>query len=138
MLANSEVFSDEDIIDELLDFLVAGTQTTQMTTQYALACLMTEPECLARVRAEFDPLLGSNDSTGLTNIEEVFKTKLGLDSISDLTYLGFVCQEALRQNPIAPVSSPYSFERDTKAGNLKINANEIIMINIWGLHHNGN
>ena len=32
MLKNTDVFDEEDIIDELLDFLVAGTMTTQMTT----------------------------------------------------------------------------------------------------------
>jgi len=31
MLKNSDVFNEEDIIDELLDFLVAGTMTTQMS-----------------------------------------------------------------------------------------------------------
>ena len=30
MLKNTEIFSEDDIIDELLDFMVAGTQTTQL------------------------------------------------------------------------------------------------------------
>ena len=32
MLQSPDIFTEEDIIDELLDFLVAGTQTTQNTT----------------------------------------------------------------------------------------------------------
>ena len=40
MLKNSDVFSEEDIIDELLDFLIAGANTTQLTTQFMLSCLM--------------------------------------------------------------------------------------------------
>ena len=58
MLANPEVFSDDDIIDEVIDFLAAGAQTTQRATQAALYRLMTQPEILERVRAEFDELKG--------------------------------------------------------------------------------
>ena len=50
MLESKDIFSEDDIIDELLDFLVAGTQTTQNTTQYALAHLMTDQKSLERVR----------------------------------------------------------------------------------------
>ena len=32
MMANSDVFGEEDIVDEVLDMLVAGTQTTQYST----------------------------------------------------------------------------------------------------------
>lgn len=54
MMQNSEIFKEEDIIDELIDFMVAGSQTTQLTSQYALAHLMTDPESLTRVRQEFE------------------------------------------------------------------------------------
>lgn len=32
MLADTECFDDDDIIDEVIDLIVAGTQTTQNTT----------------------------------------------------------------------------------------------------------
>ena len=32
MLANIDCFDEEDIIDEVLDLMTAGTQTTQLTT----------------------------------------------------------------------------------------------------------
>ena len=43
ILQNKDVFSEDDIIDELMDFMVAGTQSTQMTSQYTLAHFMTDP-----------------------------------------------------------------------------------------------
>ena len=124
LLNNKEVFGEEDIIDELIDFMVAATQTTQLTSQYSLAHLMTDTESLKRVRAEFNSLnLAISD--GMT-----------LESCSDLTYLGYVIQEALRLNPVAPMTSPIWFEKDTKIGNLEVKAHEIITINITGLHLN--
>ena len=32
MMQNSDVFKEDDIIDELMDFMVAGSQTTQLTS----------------------------------------------------------------------------------------------------------
>ena len=58
MLAAPEMFSDDDIIDEVVDFLAAGTQTTQRATQAVLYRLMTQPEILRRVRNEYEELVG--------------------------------------------------------------------------------
>lgn len=54
MLESPNIFSDEDIIDEILDLLVAGTVTTQNASQVAMAHFMTDPRSLARARAEID------------------------------------------------------------------------------------
>ena len=102
MLEDKENFEEDDIIDEVLDLMVAGTQTTQHTTQYALFHFMTDKESLERTRAEFEQLDGST-------VED----KLTFESLSDLTYLGYVIQESLRLNPPATHTSQYSFEKDT-------------------------
>ena len=125
MIANSDVFEEEDIVDEMMDFMVAATQTSQMTSQYALSHLITNADSLSRVRAEF---------------EEKIDPKVGLtiETVSDLTYLGYVLQEALRLNPVANYSSPYHFPEDTRLGSLVVKAHEVIFINIMGLHLNAN
>ena len=46
MLASPEIFNEDDIIDEIIDFMGAGTETTQKTTQYTLAHLMTDEASL--------------------------------------------------------------------------------------------
>lgn len=96
---------------------------------------MTTPESMARARAEFNPLLGKD---GMSAVKSALTEKLSIDSCADLTFLGYVIQEALRRNPVAPVSSPLEYQKDTKLGNLHVKAGEPIFINIWGLHHNGN
>ena len=95
---------------------------------------MTDPESLARVRAEFDPYTKGREH----EVDKVLKDSLNLESCSELTYLGYVIQETLRLSPVAPTSSPHSFDRDIKVGNLHVKAGESISINMLGLHMNGN
>ena len=126
MLQDKENFGEDDIIDEVLDLMVAGTQTTQHTTQYALFHFMTDKDSLERTRAECEQLEGSS-------IEE----KLTLENLSELTYLGYVIQECLRLNSPATGTSMYSFDRDTQLGpKLRVRAKDQIIVNMVGLHIN--
>mmetsp|Transcript_35435 Transcript_35435/g.43314 ORF Transcript_35435/g.43314 Transcript_35435/m.43314 type:complete len:97 (-) Transcript_35435:5-295(-) len=93
---------------------------------------MTSNESLTRVRAEFEGAVKSEES-----IEDTLRSGLNLESSSDLTYLGYVIQEALRLNPVAPTSSPVHFEKDTNLGKLTVKAYDMILINFIGLHVNG-
>ena len=62
MLENKDVFTEDDVIDEILDLMVAGTITTQLATQTCLGHLMTEPESMKRLRAEFAELDGVKEA----------------------------------------------------------------------------
>ena len=75
MLESSEIFDEDDVIDELMDLMLAGTQTTHNTTQFALAHLMTDPESLARVRAEFDDRVKGREH----EVDKVLKDSFDLD-----------------------------------------------------------
>ena len=56
MLGSTEIFNDEFIVDELLDFLAAGTQTTQIAAQTLLSHFATDSESLERIRQESDKI----------------------------------------------------------------------------------
>ena len=49
-----EIFNEQAIVDELVDFTIAGTQTTQIVTQNVMAHFATDPVSLKRVRDEFN------------------------------------------------------------------------------------
>ena len=53
MLAAEDVFNEDDVIDEVLDLMVAGTQTTNMTTQFAMVHFASDPNSVKRARDEF-------------------------------------------------------------------------------------
>lgn len=133
-LQSPDIFTEDVIIDELIDFLVAGTQTTQFTTQTMLAHFATNKASLARVRAEFESTVVEAGSSKDKPRKEIFEHDLTLEACHDLTYLGYVIQEVLRVNPIAPATSPSHFEKDVKVGNLHIKAHQSFMINHSQLH----
>lgn len=62
-LQASQDLTETDIVDEVIDFLAAGTSTTQRSVQQALYYLMTSPDILSRVRAEFSELIGGKSVT---------------------------------------------------------------------------
>ena len=54
LLESPEIFDDQDIIDEILSFFLAASETTQKTTQTILSHLTKYPEILTKVRDEFE------------------------------------------------------------------------------------
>ena len=62
-LESPDVFTDDDIIDELLDFLLAGTQTTSYATLTLLAHLAKSEESTSMIRKEF------NSASSMSNTE---------------------------------------------------------------------
>ena len=49
-----DIFTDDFIVDELLDFFLAGTQTTQFSTQTIVSYLSKNPDGLAKMREQFE------------------------------------------------------------------------------------
>ena len=131
MLLAPEVFSDVDIVDEIVDLLSAGTMTTQFSVQGALGHLCTNTESLARLRAEFDPFVEKAGS-----FEAAFKEDLTYDQLRDMNYVTQVFHESLRKNNVASSTGTYYFAEDTKIGWLTVKAHDLVVINIHGLHMN--
>lgn len=57
MLDRPDVFTDEVIIDELLGFFGAATETTHNVMKTIVTYLTKSPESLAKIRAEFGKIL---------------------------------------------------------------------------------
>ena len=89
MLQSQDIFTEEVIVDELCDFLIAGTQTTQMTTQTVISHFATDPESLNRVRAEFDQAM-VNDANGEEQLAEMLDSEISMETCQELSYLGYV------------------------------------------------
>ena len=52
-LETPDVFTQEFIINELMDFFFAGTVTTQFASQTILTHFVHKPDSLAKARSEF-------------------------------------------------------------------------------------
>ena len=56
-----DIFKDEDIIDEMVDLFLAGSQTTKLSAQTIMGHFSTDPESVKRVRDEFKKAVEDND-----------------------------------------------------------------------------
>ena len=58
------------------------------------------------------------------------------ERLRDMDYFTNAFNEALRTDPPASVSSFYYLTKPAKIGDLQVQANDIIVIHLWGAHHN--
>ncbi|EPS67290.1 hypothetical protein M569_07486, partial [Genlisea aurea] len=115
---------NELTIDEmkhlLMDFLVAGTDTTSSTTEWAMAELLKHPEKLKKTQREIRSIVGSNE-------------RIRESDISKLPYFQAVIKEVFRLHPPAPLMIPHKSESDVEVGDYTIPRGTQVLINVWAL-----
>jgi cytochrome P450 len=88
---SGERLDDDNIINQMLTLLVAGSETTANTIAFALHHLATNPAVAARARAEVDE-----------QWPDRAYPDIDFDDISKLRYLRRIVDETLRLTPVAP------------------------------------
>jgi cytochrome P450 len=88
--------SDDIIIKECKAFIVAGTDTTGVTTTYVIWAVLKHPEVKVRLQKELDSLLPG----------------FSITDVQSLKYLHCVINEALRLYGAASSSLPRTTPRD--------------------------
>ena len=117
-----EAFSDEQIVDQLVNFIGAGHETTSRALTWLGYLLSQDNACLARFEAEIDGL-------DLELPPEIWVDKL------PFTMACF--NEGMRLYPPAPLISRQAIEEDTFDGKT-VAKNCGVLINLWSLHrHRG-
>ncbi|KAL0397810.1 UNVERIFIED_CONTAM: cytochrome [Sesamum calycinum] len=110
--------SRNDIKHLLVDLLLAGTDTTSGTVEWAMTELMRQPDKLWRVRDEIISLIGEKGQ-----VEE--------SDISQLPYLQAVVKETLRLHPAAPFLLPHKAVSDIEIDGYVVPKDTQILVNIW-------
>lgn len=82
---------DDNVIDQILTLLVAGSETSANAIAFALHFLSSNPDMAARARAEVDELWPGGTFPNLH-----------FDGVDNLRYLRCVLDETLRLWPVAP------------------------------------
>jgi cytochrome P450 len=101
--------------------LLAGTDSSAVTLEWALSCVLTYPEVLETARYELE-------------------THVGLDRLLDesdlpkLPYLKNIIYETLRLYTPAPLSLPHSSSDECIIGGFKVPRDTILLINAWAIH----
>jgi cytochrome P450 len=119
-----EQLDNDNVINQILTFLVAGSETSANTIAFALHFLSTNPDVAVRARAEIDERWPVN---AFPNID--------FDDVDDLKYLRCVVDETLRLWPAAPGFFRQA-RQDTTIGNGKycFHAGDWVFVHLIAAH----
>ncbi|KAK6151240.1 hypothetical protein DH2020_016172 [Rehmannia glutinosa] len=116
-----EYYTDVTIKGIILVMLLAGTDTSAVTIEWAMSALLNHPEKLQKAKIEIDNLVG-NDR--LVNESDLTK----------LSYLQNIISEIFRLFPAAPLLVPHEASSDCTLGGYDIPRGTILIVNAWAIH----
>jgi cytochrome P450 len=113
-------FDRQQVVDELKQYLWAGTETTALTLAWSLYLLSQHPEVMERIRAEAREVCGDDDPRW--------------DQVQQLSYTRMVIQETMRLFP--PIWALIRIAAgDDEIGGHKIKAGDKVIILSYIAHH---
>ena len=120
--SDGEGMPDELVLSESMQLLVAGHETSSNALSWMLYLLSSRPDCLAKVREEFDAVLGDRPLSYGDAMKFPFATQ--------------VIQEALRLYPPFWIVDRMAVA-DDRVGDLVIPAGATVIVHVYGAHHAG-
>jgi len=118
--SDGEGMSDELVLSESMQLLVAGHETSSNALSWLLYLLSTHPDCLERVRQEFDAVLGD--------------APLTFADVSKFEYVTQVIMEALRLYPPFWMIDRMAVA-DDRVGDVEIPSGSTVIVFVYGAHH---
>jgi cytochrome P450 len=118
--ADGEGMSDELILSESMQLLVAGHETSSNALSWMLYLLSSRPETLERVRLEINEAIGD--------------APLGHADVPKFPYTTQVIQEALRLYPPFWMVDREAVA-DDRVGDVFIPAGSMVIVHVYGAHH---
>src|SRR6516162_8443402 len=118
--SDGHAMSDELVLSESMQLLVAGHETSSNALSWLLYLLSSRPDCLERVRQEFDSVLDG--------------AALSYSHVSKFEFTTQVILEALRLYPPFWMVDRMALA-DDRAGDLDIPRGSTVVVFIYGTHH---
>ncbi|KAM7514384.1 hypothetical protein LguiA_003967 [Lonicera macranthoides] len=116
-----EYYTDDIIKGNILTVLLAGTDTSSSTIEWAMSLLLNHPDVLGKARAELDNNI-SHDHL----VDEA--------DLSKFPYLQCIIHETLRLFPVAPLLVPHVSSDDCTIGGFDIPRGTMLLANAWAIH----
>lgn len=112
---------DDDAINGVIqDMLLAGTDTSSNTVEWAVAELVRHPDCMRKLQAELDAVVGTARILSETDIP-------------NLPYLQAVTKEILRLYPPAPLDLPHESTEATTVWGYEFPAHTQLFVNLYAI-----
>ncbi|XP_057500226.1 cytochrome P450 81Q32-like [Actinidia eriantha] len=116
-----EYYTDAIIRGLVLVMILAGTDTSAVTMEWAMSLLVNHPEILKKARAELDAHVGHDRL-----VDE--------PDLSKLHYLQAIISETFRLFPAAPLLVPHMPSDDCTIGGFNVPRDTIVLVNAWAVH----
>ncbi|KAL7593719.1 cytochrome P450 76T24 [Lactuca sativa] len=120
-LKNESIISQNDMKHLFLSLYIAGTDTTSITVEWAMAELIRNPKKMEMARSELVKVTHNNNR----NIQE--------SDISQLPYLQAVIKETLRLHPPVPFLIPHQAIHDVDVQGFIVPKDAQILCNVWAM-----
>ncbi|XAR68413.1 Flavonoid 3',5'-hydroxylase [Bertholletia excelsa] len=104
----------------LLNWFIAGTDTSAGTVEWALTEMIKNPRILQNAQAEMDQVIGRN-----RRLEE--------SDLPNLPYLQAICKETFRMHPVVPLGLPRVSTRACEVDGYYIPKNTRLLVNVWAI-----
>src|SRR6202453_1957474 len=118
--SDGQGMSNELILSESMQLLVAGHETSSNALSWLFYLLSSRPDCLERVRQEFDSVLG--------------EAPLGYADVPKFEFTTRVIMEALRLYPPFWMVDRMAVA-DDRVGELAIPSGSTVIVYVYGAHH---
>ncbi|XP_047948561.1 cytochrome P450 81Q32-like [Salvia hispanica] len=105
----------------ILVMLLAGTDTSSVTIEWAMSALLNNPDKTEKAREEIDRVIGSD-------------RLLTESDLPKLPYLQNIINETFRLYPAAPLLVPHEAAADCKIAGYDIPRGTILQVNAWAIH----
>ncbi|RDX67982.1 Cytochrome P450 81E8, partial [Mucuna pruriens] len=120
-----QYYTDQIIKGLALVMLLAGTDTSSVTLEWAMTNLLNHPEILKKAKEELDTHIGQNHLVDESDIPK-------------LSYLQSIVNETLRLHPAAPMLVPHLSSEDCTIGGYNVPQNTMVLVNAWAIHRDPN
>jgi cytochrome P450 len=118
--SDGEGMSDELVLSESMQLLVAGHETSSNGLSWLLYLLSSHPDCLEKVRQEIDAVLGD--------------APLSFSAVPNLVFTTQVIQEGLRLYPPFWMVDRMAVA-DDRVGDIAIPQGSTVIVFVYGAHH---
>jgi cytochrome P450 len=118
--SDGQGMSNELILSESMQLLVAGHETSSNALSWLFYLLSSRPDCLERVRQEFDSVLG--------------EAPLGYADVPKFEFTTQVINEGLRLYPPFWMIDRMAMA-DDRVGDLAIPSGSTVIVYVYGAHH---
>jgi fatty acid omega-hydroxylase len=114
-----ETLTEDFLRDLVLNFLIAGRDTTAQALSWTLYCLCQHPDAIMKAREEIKEICGVRGPA--------------YDDMKDLSYLQAVLNEALRLYPSVPVDTKTTESPDTLPDGTYLPRGTVVMYNMYAM-----